>query len=377
MTRRSRLRTSAYSSGLLVAAGLLAASVGLALPQATAAPQTSTVAAAQDAGAAQQGTQSGMQGHKMAGAPVAFGDDPDGDGYIPANPPVTGVQPSDEEPPHRYFHEFQANCSVTHTAPDDPIVFPGQPGASHDHTFMGNTSTNANSTTASLDGGPTTCKAPGDSSGYWMPSLFNGDKKILPVGPQTIYYKSGVTDYTSVRPFPKGLRYLVGSPMQSADEFRNHPGFVEGWECGESYFNTEFPTSCPTGADVQLNMRFQAPSCWDGKNLDTPDHKSHMAYPVIKAGTNNNVCPTDHPVALPMIEFKMAWPVNGDTSQLRLASGAAHTFHYDFFNAWDDPTLKALVDHCIVGGLQCDARGYDQTNPDRGAALDENYELPS
>ncbi|EFL04259.1 secreted protein [Streptomyces sp. SPB78] len=359
---------------MMVTAGLLAATVGLVLPQAYAGDQSSASAPASKA-AASTSSHAGMN-HAQA-APRAFGDDPDGDGYIPANPPVS-AEPSQANPPHRYFHEFQAHCSVTHTAPDDPIVFPGQPGASHDHTFMGNVSTNGNSTSASMDAANgTTCVAPGDKSGYWMPSLYKGDKKILPVDVQTIYYKAGVTDYTSVRPFPKGLRFLVGSPMQTAQEFRNHKGFVEGWECGESYFNTEFPASCPTGQDVQLNIRFQAPSCWDGKYLDTPNHTSHMAYPVVKAGTNDNVCPADHPVALPMIEFKMAWPVNGDTSDLRLASGAAHTFHYDFFNAWDNATLKAMVDHCIVGGLQCDPRGYDQTHPEAGAALDENYELPS
>lgn len=316
-----------------------------------------------------------MQGHAMAAKAVPFGDDPDGDGYIPANPPVTGVEPSTDLPAHRYFHEFQANCSVSHTAPDDPIVFPGQAGKSHNHTFMGNDTTNAASTTASLGAGGTACKAPGDLSAYWMPTLYNGDQEVRPVGPQTIYYKAGVTDYTSVRPFPKGLRFVVGSPMQTAEQFRDHPGMVEGWECQNQYHNVEFPAYCPTDRDVQLNIRMQAPSCWDGLHLDTPDHQAHMAYPQAQ-GANQNVCPASHPVALPMIEFKMAWPVNGDMSKVRLASGTGHSFHYDFFNAWDDATLDALVDHCIIGGLQCDARGYDQTNPDRGAALDGNYELP-
>lgn len=164
--------------------------------------------------------------------------------------------------------------------------------------------------------------------------------------------------------------------MQTADEFRHHRGFVEGWECGDSYFNVDFPATCPSRPDVQLNIRFQAPSCWDGRYLDTPDHKSHMAYPVVKPGTNDNMCPADHPVALPMIEFKMAFPVNGDMSRVRLASGRGYSFHYDFFNAWEDRTLKALVDHCIVGGLQCDARGYDQTHPEAGAALNTDYRLP-
>ncbi|WP_299537286.1 DUF1996 domain-containing protein [uncultured Streptomyces sp.] len=360
-------RRSALNSALLVGAATLATAAGLVLPglsaEATPAKAPTAVTAA------------GHAGHAMAAPAVPSGDDPDGDGYIPAVPQVT-APPAGPMPTHRYFHEFQANCTVSHTKPDDPIVYPGQPGASHDHTFMGNTSTYAGSTTASLASAGTLCKAPGDKSGYWMPSLFKGDRKILPVGPQTIYYKAGVTDYTSVRPFPKGLRYVVGSPMQTAAEFRAHRGFVEGWECGDSFFNTEFPATCPERPDVQLNIRFQAPSCWDGKYLDTPDHKAHMSYPVVKPGTNDNICPATHPVALPMIEFKMAWPVNGDMSQVRLASGTGHSFHYDFMNAWDDRTLAALVNHCVVGGLQCDARGYDQTHPERGAALNERYELP-
>jgi hypothetical protein len=79
---------------------------------------------------------------------------------------------------------------------------------------------------------------------------------------------------------------------------------------------------------------------------------------------------------VPMIEFKMAFPVSGNMYNVRLASGRAYSFHYDFYNAWDAPTLNALVTHCINGGLQCDPRGFDQYKPNRGAALNENYVLP-
>jgi Domain of unknown function (DUF1996)/F5/8 type C domain len=287
-------------------------------------------------------------------------------GYVLADPQVTGVVPSTANPPHAYFHEFQANCSVTRDLPDDPIVYFGQPGASHQHTFMGNTTTNASSTLTSLQAGGTSCRAPGDRSGYWMPSMYNGSQAVTPVGPQVIYYKTNLIDYTSVRPFPPGLRFVVGSPTANAAEFL--AASVEGWECGESFHNSDFPPTCPAG--TQLNVRYQAPSCWDGKYLDTPDHKSHMAYPV------NGRCTTQHPVALPMIEFKMAFPVSGDLSAVRLASGRGFSFHYDFFNAWDPATQAALVNHCVVGGLQCDSRGYDQAHPEAGAALNENYLLP-
>lgn len=71
----------------------------------------------------------------------------------------------------------------------------------------------------------------------------------------------------------------------------------------------------------------------------------------------------------------MAFPVGADTSKVRLASGRGYSFHYDFFNAWDPPTLRALVDFCIVGGLQCNARGYDEYAK-KGPVLGPNYRLP-
>jgi hypothetical protein len=95
-----------------------------------------------------------------------------------------------------------------------------------------------------------------------------------------------------------------------------------------------------------------------------------MAYPV------NYVCPADHPVAVPMLEFKIAFPADGDESQIHLASGRGYSWHYDFFNAWDPQTLAALVSHCINGGLQCNSRGFDLYKPDRGQVLGDNYRLP-
>jgi Domain of unknown function (DUF1996) len=267
-------------------------------------------------------------------------------------------------------HEFQANCAVTTHRPDDPIVYPRLPGASHMHTFLGNNSTNANSTNSSLQSGQTNCKTPDDKSAYWFPTLYNGNQVVAPSGPQVVYYKSGILAYQQVRSFPAGIRFVVGSPAATMDQFRTAPGAIEGWECGDSFHNWDFPTWCAPGS--QLNIRYQAPSCWNGRDLDSADHKSHMAYP----DRATLVCPSSHPVPVPMLEFKIAFPVSGDMSQVRLSSGRGYSWHYDFMNSWDGPTLQALVSHCINGGLQCDPRGYDQYKPHRGAALGPDYRLP-
>lgn len=266
-------------------------------------------------------------------------------------------------------HEFQANCTPTRTLSDDPIVFPGQPGVSHSHTFMGNSTTDANSTlTSLLAASSTSCTVPQDKSAYWFPTLLRDGNQVVSTSLQTIYYKSGILDYQKVQPFPQGLKFVVGSPMATQDQFRTAPGAVEGFECGNSSFNWDFPTiNCPAGS--QLNVRYQAPSCWNGHDLNSADHKTHMAYPV------NGQCPPDHPVPVPMIEVKLSWPVDGNLSNVAFSSGRGYSFHYDFFNAWDAPVLKALVEHCINGGLQCNPRGFDQYKTWAGGVLDDNYNL--
>src|SRR4051794_35405056 len=51
---------------------------------------------------------------------------------------------------------FVTHCFYSHTLPDDPIVHPNMPGASHQHDFFGNDSTNASSTLDSMEQGGST-----------------------------------------------------------------------------------------------------------------------------------------------------------------------------------------------------------------------------
>jgi len=281
-------------------------------------------------------------------------------------------------PSYVTHYEFQTDCTVFKDAKDDAIVYPRKEGKSaHAHAFMGSRSVNSYSTFDSLSAAKSSCDTPQDHSGYWFPALESGpDNKIInPVGPQTIYYKSGIYDYKAVQPFPKGLRFTVGNDMATEEaQFEQSRGTVEGWECGNSFYNFNFPASCPAGSE--LDIRYQAPSCWDGVHLDVPDHQSNMAYPIHNA-QGRAVCPPGYPVAVPMLEFKMAFPVSGDLAaiDLHLASGPAWTWHYDFFDAWNPTVLSALVKHCINQGLQCDNHGYDQYLPQFGAVLGPNYQL--
>src|SRR5215207_9899843 len=62
---------------------------------------------------------------------------------------------------------FAVQCRFSHRNTDDLIVFPAQPGRSHDHTYFGNTTTSASSTDESLRAaGATTCLRRGDTAAY-------------------------------------------------------------------------------------------------------------------------------------------------------------------------------------------------------------------
>ena len=75
--------------------------------------------------------------------------------------------------------EWVIACPVSHRASDDPIVFPGDPGAAHRHDFFGNETTDAFSTLRSLKKGPTTCGFRPDRAAYWFPTLSSNGRVTI------------------------------------------------------------------------------------------------------------------------------------------------------------------------------------------------------
>ena len=51
------------------------------------------------------------------------------------------------------------------------------------------------------------------------------------------------------------------------------------------------------------------PRCWDGKNLDSPDHRSHVAYSG-NGASGGGSCPSAFPVKLPQIMYEVMWNVS-------------------------------------------------------------------
>lgn len=49
------------------------------------------------------------------------------------------------------------------------------------------------------------------------------------------------------------------------------------------------------------------PSCWDGININSPDHYSHVSWPTEGDHDDGGPCPATHPVKIPQIILEVQW----------------------------------------------------------------------
>jgi hypothetical protein len=248
---------------------------------------------------------------------------------------------------------FLSVCEYSHRAKDDPIVKLGMPGMSHSHDFAGNKTTNSGSDLTSLRAGTTTCDRPQDTAAYWAPTLYDAGA-VAAARVFRAYYRPAIRNQTKVKAFPAGLKMVAGDAAATKPQSLD----VSAWACsvdGPEVPTGEVPT-CPSGSPLRLRIVF--PSCWDGVRLDSPDHKSHMAYPT------RQDCPPDHPVALPQLTFSIRYRVAGGAG-ITLACGNAYCGHADFFSAWKSGKQEALVRSCINAGVVC---GSPTSPPDPSSA---------
>lgn len=240
---------------------------------------------------------------------------------------------------------FVSACRFSHRAPDDPIVSPGRPQRSHDHTFIGNVSTDAFSTPQSLLGAPTSCQRSEDTAAYWAPTLLSAGEPVEPEAAEVYYARRTVA---RVRAFPPGLMMIAGNSGATTTQSLR----VTFWDCGELGrvpASSAIPT-CPDSGSKGLHLHVRFPDCWDGVRLDSSDHKSHMAYSL------RGTCPRTHRVAVPSITLVLEYPVAGG-SGFELSSGGQLSGHADFVNAWQQGALTRLVDVCLNALRRCDRGG--------------------
>ncbi len=237
--------------------------------------------------------------------------------------------------------QFVVSCAFSHAAPNDPIVYPGQEGASHMHVFFGNRTTNASSTYETMIGAATSCEQSLDTASYWAPALLDEGRLVEPKK-MVAYYRPGLgIDPTSVQPYPPGLMMIAGD----AGATETQPASVVAWSCGVGAEREVLPPKCST--TITLRMLITFPDCWNGVDLDVPGHRDHVHY------SSGGVCPASYPVPIPQLTLTVTYPSQQHPDQLTLASGPIFTGHADFFNSWDQHKLVTEVESCLHREVVC------------------------
>ncbi|KAJ5303856.1 uncharacterized protein N7443_003516 [Penicillium atrosanguineum] len=258
----------------------------------------------------------------------------------------------------------------------DPIVDPGDiSGHIHAVHGAGNFGMSSDMNTL-LESSCTSCAVEQDMSAYWTPPLYfmhtNGSAELVPeVGGMLAYYLLYGENVTA---FPSNFRMLAGDPLQRNFTWpipdppkSSWSGPQEsqkalrqkaiGFNClnyaaaAESSLYRHFMPNktyldehCTDG--VRLELMF--PSCWNGKDVDSTDHKSHVAYPsLVMDGT----CPDGYETRLVSLFYETIWntyafkDVDG---YFALSNGdpTGYGYHGDFMYGWEDGILQEAVDTC-------------------------------
>lgn len=276
---------------------------------------------------------------------------------------------------------FRIACTYSHMSFDDPIVFPGQPGISHLHTFVGKSDIgkDAYATTANIltKGVGTTCQGGEvNQSKYWFPAMID-TKDGTPIAPTSVsvYYKtSDAIPNTDIVPVPTGLRMITGNAKNTVGN-ADHTRYIcngvngenPGWKLtlGDAALDS---TCSQVGAD--LDMEIQFPICWDGVNLDSPNHNSHISdteqYKVMNAdgihATYPSRCPADHPKHIPNITYNVHYTVTDSSAvkRYRLSSDAydalqpaGRSGHADYMMGWKPEAMQTFITNCLLKMLDC------------------------
>jgi hypothetical protein len=240
---------------------------------------------------------------------------------------------------------FRTVCTFSHFNYDDPLVFPGQPNATHLHMFFGNTAVDYRSTAQSVaTTGDSTCRGGiVNRSAYWVPALINTGNGA-PVVPEfvDVYYKTGyygVRD-AQVQPWPDGFRMISGDSKSTVAQ-RD----VVWYSCNGGADQSFIPQCSGT-----LTMHVRFPQCWDGRNLSSPDHRSHVRHPQPGQGCNR---PGE--VATPELSLHIHYRVTGGVSY-RLSSDvngspAGSSGHADWIKGWEPEVMRTFVSRVINPGL--------------------------
>ncbi|HSX99719.1 MAG TPA: DUF1996 domain-containing protein, partial [Streptomyces sp.] len=344
----------------------------------------------------QNGDQQGDQGQQGNGGQA-------GNGPVAADyADITTVQPNAGDRGRRQdgsTGSFSTDCGVNANGlfnSDNVIVAPGvSNGAHHFHDYVGNQGNSAFAGDEDLAAADTSCENQGDRSSYFWPviRLQNGTAEqdanspgggiegnageiVTPKDVTMTFEGSPRGDVTEM---PRLLRIITGD----AKAFINGPANANAsWSCTgfeDRQLKDKYPL-CPAGSDVVRTFKFQ--SCWDGRNIDSANHRTHVAFAAADGSCGAGF------KAIPQLVQRIVYDVDapslqdgGRTTPLFAVDSFPEqlhkpvTDHGDFINVFDEDLMREMVD-CINDGRECDAADIgggqgDDGGQDNGGGQDD------
>ncbi|MEV6643521.1 DUF1996 domain-containing protein [Amycolatopsis sp. NPDC051371] len=155
-----------------------------------------------------------------------------------------------------------------------------------------------------------------------------------------------------VTAMPKFLRALTGDAKPSVNGTKNTR---PAWTCTgfENRLTDKYPI-CPEGSSVERIHTF--PSCWDGKNTDSANHRTHIVFP-----DSNGRCAAGFK-AVPQLRITLVYDIPHDSQvkkQYKVDSFPDENHnplsdHDDFANVMSQRLMNQVV-NCVNRNKTCSA----------------------
>ncbi|MFI9647633.1 DUF1996 domain-containing protein [Streptomyces sp. NPDC052040] len=264
------------------------------------------------------------------------------------------------------------NANKNHNT-DNVIVAPGVTnGAHHTHDYVGNQKINAFSSNDTFLQGGTSCQNRSDLSAYYWPvvrvqdgsqevdqNADGGGKEgnvgriLTPVQAQIKYVGSPTS---KVVPMPQFLRIITGDAKTTTNGLANANAH---WSCtgfeNRVQLTTQYPI-CPSGSNVVRTFAFQ--SCWDGQNIDSANHRTHVAFADARGNCQNGF------KAIPQLTMRLVYKINppvlrnGVVKNAYAVDGFPEQLHkpatdHDDFISITTGGLSNRIANCVNSGRQC------------------------
>ncbi|MEU8991974.1 DUF1996 domain-containing protein [Streptomyces sp. NPDC048558] len=295
---------------------------------------------------------------------------------------------------------FATSCGVNENGlfnSDNVIVAPGvSNGAHHFHDYIGNQSNDAFASDEDLANAETSCVDQGDKSTYYWPviRLQNGSQEKDANSPgggiegnagEIVTPKAVTLDFvgnprSKVTEMPRLLRIITGDAKAFVNGTANANA---SWSCTgfeDRQLKDKYPL-CPQGSDVVRTFKFQ--SCWDGQNIDSANHRTHVAFAAADGSCANGF------KAIPQLVQRIVYDVDapslqdgGKTTPLFAVDSFPEqlhkpvTDHGDFINVFSEDLMSEMVD-CINEGRKCGAGAGDGDEPGGEEPTEEPTQAPT